>query len=299
MSPRDPGTNEREESTEVLLAALRELVRPIARLMIEKQITFSMLAELVKEVLIEVASDDFAIGDRKLTDSRLSLLTGIHRKDVKRLRRDLAGGGSPSRSASLGALLVSRWMGDPDYLDLEGRPLDLPRVAVEEGSPSFETLVFSASKDIPVRSVLDEWIRAGVAELDDEADVVRLCVESFVPEEGFDDKVYFFGRNLRDHAAAGVHNLLAEGDPFFDRSVFYDRLSAESLAELRRVAADVGARALREINRLALGLQQRDAPRPEEETRHRMSWGAYFFGADEGPREDRIAPHEERRDDEE
>ncbi|HPG27567.1 MAG TPA: DUF6502 family protein, partial [Myxococcota bacterium] len=216
------GTGEGGDPTAALLAALRQLLRPIARLVIERQITFPMLADLLKVVLIEVARDEFALRGKRLTDSRLSLLTGIHRKDVKRLRSELDREVGPSRNASLGALLVSRWVADPTYLDEQGEPRPLPRAASAGPGPSFEQLVLSVSKDIPVRSVLDEWVRQGIVE-HDASDVVRLRVESFVAEEGFEDKAWFFGRNLRDHAAAGVHNLLREGEPFFDRSVFYDR----------------------------------------------------------------------------
>lgn len=280
MSDSGDSSEQADGQTLPLLDALRALLRPVARLLLEKQVTFPVLSELLKEVLIEVAQERFSIPGRRQTDSRLSLLTGIHRKDVKRLRQGLAQEVRVSRSASLGALLISRWMADPDYRTPGGVPVDLPRVTPPGGGKSFEGLVLSGSKDITVRSVLDEWIRLGIVELT-EADVVRLRVESFVPANDFEDKVHFFGRNLRDHAAAGVHNLLEEGEPFFDRSVFYDGLSSTSLEELRRVAAETGARSLLEINRLAHELQQRDAREESGEARYRMSWGGYFFGAEE------------------
>ena len=171
------GTGEGGDPTAALLAALRQLLRPIARLVIERQITFPMLADLLKVVLIEVARDEFALRGKRLTDSRLSLLTGIHRKDVKRLRSELDREVGPSRNASLGALLVSRWVADPTYLDEQGEPRPRPRAASAGPGPSFEQLVLSVSKDIPVRSVLDEWVRQGIVE-HDASDVVRLRVES-------------------------------------------------------------------------------------------------------------------------
>jgi hypothetical protein len=269
------------------------LLRPVARLLLEKQITFPVLSELLKEVLIEVADERLAIGGRRQTDSRLSLLTGIHRKDVKRLRRNLAEERRVSQTVSLGALLVSRWMADSRYLDADGGPLPLPRQLDAADGPSFEGLVFSISKDIPARSILDEWIRLGVAEVDD-ADMVRLRAESFVPEQGFEEKLYFFGRNLRDHADAGVHNLLGEEPPFFDQSVFYDRLSPESVERLEQAARQAGADLLRHMNRLALDLQRQDAERPESASTHRMTVGAYFHAVDETNERIRAATRSEK-----
>ena len=177
---------------------------------------------------------------------------------------------------SLGALLVSRWIGEPEYLDAEGKPRVLPR---RGPGPSFETLVESVSTDLPPRSVLDEWLRLGVV-TDDEDGMLRLSADSFVPSKGFDEKLHFFGRNLRDHIASGAYNILEEGPPFLDRSVYYDQLSRASAEELAQLAREEGAELIRRINRRALELQSEDAEEARETT-HRMTLGAYFYAADE------------------
>ena len=156
--------------------------------------------------------------------------------------------------------------------------MPLPRMPDSLGNPSFEELVTTINKDIPARSVLDEWIRQGVAEMDEDG-VVRLRVESFVPEEGLEAKIHFFGRNLRDHVATGTRNLIGEGSPYFDRSVFYDELSLESVEELDQAAREAGAKMLRDLNRRAFELQRRDAG--NEDATYRMTVGAYFYAIDE------------------
>jgi len=271
-------------TSSAVLRATRALLRPMIRLLLESQITYPVLGDLLKKLLIEVAERDLAITDRRQTDSRISLLTGIHRKDVKRLRREREQVDAPTPSAiSLGALLVSRWTGDPRYLTADGAPRPLPRRPDPDGGPSFEELVTTVSKDIPTRSVLDEWIRLGIAESDEDG-VVRLRAESFVPEEGLQSKLHFYGRNLRDHAAAGVHNLLGEGSPFFDRSVYYDALSVESADELDRLAREAGATMLRDLNRRAFELQRRDEGK--QDATHRITVGAFFYSVDEREEQD-------------
>ena len=256
--------------------AVRGMLRPLVRFLLEKQLGYPLLSGLLKGLYVEVAERDIALPGRRPTDSRISLLTGIHRREVKRLRTSLRDEDRIPSVVSLGALLVSRWIGEPEYLDAEGKPRALPR---RGPGPSFETLVESVSTDLPPRSVLDEWLRLGVV-TDDEDGMLRLSADSFVPSKGFDEKLHFFGRNLRDHIASGAYNILEEGPPFLDRSVYYDQLSRASAEELAQLAREEGAELIRRINRRALELQSEDAEEARETT-HRMTLGAYFYAADE------------------
>ena len=257
-----------------LLVALRRLLRPIVGLLVDHRITFPLLAGLLKEIYVDVADREFTLADRPQTTTRVHLLTGVHRKDVKRLREEGADADVAPQTASLGALLVSRWMGEAAYRDSRGRPQPLPRLASAGGPASFEGLVESVSKDVRPRAILDEWLRLGVARLDTE-DRVVLNAHAFVPEKGFGEKAFFFGRNLADHAAAGVHNLRGESPTLPDRSVYYDGLSPDSVAELRELAERLGMDALLSVNERALALQRRDASQPEAV--RRMNFGIYFF----------------------
>ena len=176
-----------------LVAALTRLLRPLVKLLLNHGITYPFLADLLKSVYVEVADKEFPVEGKKQTDSRVSLLTGMHRKDVKRLLHVEKRKDSVPAAVSLGAQLVARWTGLAEYLDEQGRPRPLPRLASDGGPLSFEGLVESVSKDMRSRVVLDEWLRLGVARIDEE-DRVCLNVEAFIPERGFDEKAYYFGR---------------------------------------------------------------------------------------------------------
>lgn len=261
-----------------LMRALRQLLRPLVRFLLTQGVTYPLLIEEFKELYVDVASNDFRLDDKRQTDSRVSLISGVHRKDVRRLRESgLRARDTAPASVSLGAQLVAAWTGMPDYLDRRGRPLPLPRLAREGGGASFEGLVMSVSKDIRSRAVLDEWLRLGVARIDDE-DRVCLNVEAFIPEKGFDEKAYYFGQNLADHIAAGAHNLNGRRPPFLDRSVYCDALTPESAGFLAQMSERLGMKALKAINRKAIELERRDAGRPEANTR--MNFGIYFFSSD-------------------
>lgn len=258
-----------------LVRALRRVLRPLVRLMLARGATYPWVSELLKVLFVEVAEEDFRIGAKPPTDSRVSLVSGVHRKEVNRLRREkISHGESAPSVVSLGAQLVAVWLASSRYLDESGRPRPLTRFASDGGELSFEALVAGVNSDIRPRVVLDEWLRLGVVHFDSEQ---RVClnVDAFVPAEGFDEKAFYFGHNLHDHISAAAHNLSGAPKPFLERSVHYDALSADSVAALAAQSEKAGMSALLAINKSAMALEQADADKPSP--RRRMTFGIYFY----------------------
>lgn len=260
----------------LLVNALRRVLRPLIRLMLAKGITYTYLSDLLKNIFIEVADRDFRIENKPFTDSHMSLLTGIHRKDIKRLRHCANDNVEVvPQTVSLGARLISLWTSDTRYLDENNQPKPLPRFIKDGGEISFEGLVASVSCDIRSRVVLDEWMRLGVAHVD-KKNQVCLNTAAFIPAHGFDEKVYYFSHNVHDHAAAATSNLLGESQPFLERSVHYNALSAQSITVLVEKAEAAGMESLLAINKDALELEKNDALH-NDDPRHRMTFGIYFY----------------------
>lgn len=258
-----------------LVSAIRRALRPLVRLMLASGLTYPYIAELLKGLFVDVAQKDFRLDDKEPTDSRVSLVSGVHRKDVRRLRQtNLEDDTAMPESASVGAQLVANWLGDPRFLDGDGEPLPLPRWVGTDRGPSFEELVSRRSKDIRARVVLDEWLRLGIVHLDDQERVI-LNTEAFVPAEGLDEKLYFFSHNLHDHAAAAADNLLGNREPRLERSVYYDALSAASVAELNKQARQLGTKVLKALSRSAMELEARDAGSLKDP--QRFTCGIYFY----------------------
>jgi hypothetical protein len=248
-------------------------------LLLDHNLTYTWLSGILKSIFVEVAEQEFRLPGKDQTDSRITLLTGVHRKDVRRLRREPAMDEAPPASIYLGAQLVALWISDDRFLDDAGNPRPLPRRRQDEARPSFEDLVTSVSKDIRPRAVLDEWLRLEAVEIDDQ-DQVRLKAEAFVPSKGFEEKVYYFGRNLHDHMAAARHNVQGGEPPFLERSVYYDDLSPASVNALAELSEQEGMKALKILNRRARQLQKRDRKSPD--AHHRMNFGIYFLDSEEG-----------------
>ena len=250
-----------------LHAPLARLLRPLVRLLVARGFTFPALTDLLRELYVNVAEYDFALAGKEQTDSRVSLLTGIHRKEVRRLR----GAGAPvsvvPAVVSRTSRIVARWLADAS-----GQPLPLPRTA-EGAAPSFETLVTGVTRDLRPRAVLDEWLDRGLAFTDPE-DRIVLAQAAYVPrgEGAAEPQLYYFGRNLHDHIAASVANIVGDAPRFLERAVHYDGLSADLAKRLEARAKEIAMAALRQANREAHAACASD---PGGD--HRWNFGLYVY----------------------
>lgn len=237
-----------------VLTILDPLLAAVARLMVARGVPFGDFADRMKVHFLHAALRDAGAA---ATDSRLSLLTGLQRRDVARLR-GLEAAEAP-RVNHL-ARLVAIWGGDPDY-----RGADLPR---RGAAPSFEALAARVRRDVHPRSLADQLVAAGsVAELDD--DRLRLLRPWYQPLAGSEAQLEYLARNVGDHLEAAVGNVTAESPPHLERAVHYSHLSAETVADLDAVWRSRIEAALLEVNRRALALQGQGTKR--------FRAGAYFY----------------------
>jgi hypothetical protein len=269
------------DSQSPVISAISHLLRPLIRLLLSHGISFQVFSELVKSAYVKVAETEFRLVSKPQTDSRISLLTGIHRREINRLRNEPVTEFNLSQHSSMSALLLTIWSGAPEFLDKQSLPVPLPR-ASKDGGPSFESLVQSVSKDFRARVVLDEWLRQGIVTLDED-DRVHLAPDAFVQPQDLEEKIFYFGQNIHDHMAATVHNLTGSQPPFLERCVYYDKLSADSANELAEYSRLVGMKALHSVNKRAVELQKRD--QDQLDAVYRTNFGVYIYSESEAPDE--------------
>ncbi len=276
-----------------LIVALQKLLRPLVRLLLNQQVTYPQLAAMLKPIYVTVAEEEMAMPGKRQSDSRINLLTGIHRKDVKRLRAEQQDEPAIPANVSIGAQLIAYWMGEPEYQNNDGSPRPLSTRSSGAEISEFEQLVSRVVRqDIRPRVILDEWLRLGVAHLEDGQ--LMLNTGAFTPDSGFDEKAFFFGKNIHDHIAAGAHNLMGAKPSYFDRSVYYDGLTEASVTELRQLAEELGMKALTEMNKAALRLQQKD--QAASDASQRINFGVFNYHAVLGDTQSKIDSENESGD---
>ncbi|MGI9489507.1 MAG: DUF6502 family protein [Geminicoccaceae bacterium] len=251
----------------------RRLFRPLARVLVAHKVTIAAAIEIMKETMVEVVEQD---PEHKghLTDSRVSLLTGLHRKDVRRLRR---GETAPAKRSFEGAcaLIVAYWTTDARFLDSKGKPRTLLSTT-GKNKATFQDLMRITGIDLPAATVLKELESSGIAAIDQQRSEVRLLKTVYVPRGTLMGKLLAFEKNLDAHLSAAVENLLADDKPapFFERAAHFNKLSAESTERLDKRARELKQAMLETLNQEALEYQKRDSRDPKN--RYRISFGAYL-----------------------
>lgn len=265
-----------ESRSDLALAASLRLLTPLIAMLLREGITYPHFAQALKQVFLEAAVGNIEARGGRSNDSNLSVLSGVHRKDVREWRK--AGRPlPPARNLSAAMQVFTRWVSDPAYCDKKGKPLLLERGG---SAGSFEELAASVSTDVHPRAVLEELLRLGVVESvsrggKDGASKLHLCSEAFVPAEGYAEMLQLFADNVGDHIAAASHNLGGEGEPMLEQSVFADGLSPQSADILGVLARKVWARAFSEMVREATRLSQQDEGQPDADRRVRL--GMYYY----------------------
>ena len=250
-----------------LAKAIRQMLRPLVKLLMHKGITYMGMVEVLKETYVEVAEQDksFHLKNKRQTDSRISLLTGVHRGEVKRIRESFDDQATEKEiRASISAQIMARWMGHSNYSDQNGMPIALLKTS-EEGK-SFETLVFEVSRDKHPRSILDDWQKQGLVEIDDQ-NLIHLKQDGYTASEDIEEKLFFAGKNIAEHLNTVSHNLTWLDDPRFDRALYYHHLSEQSVRDIETLAQDELLKALKKINQITAEKQQQDdkiEPRPDQ-----------------------------------
>jgi Family of unknown function (DUF6502) len=271
--------NTKVNQNSAIFKALESALKPLVRLMLARGITYIQLTEWLKHIFVETAVREFNLPDKAINDSRISVVTGVHRKDVKRLRENMLINPSlvEPTNVNLGSKIVSAWLSNALYMN-DDKPKSIARLKKDGGNISFEVLAESVTKDVRARAALDELERVGAVSVDAE-DMVTLVTEAFIPAKGEDEKAYYLGLGVGDHTSAAVNNVLNHQPPSFDRVVHYKSLSLTSIEEIEQLSRAHGSQFLQEINKKA-GKLPLNADNSEIKNK-RFTLGVYFYSEDE------------------
>jgi hypothetical protein len=187
---------------------LRRLLRPLIAYLMRRGWGYIAFRDLLKRIYVDEALRTHA-GEGTPTDSQISTVTGINRREVKRLRDAATKPGSaqprdPMAGVNIAARVVGTWVSGAAFRDEAGDPLPLSLHHNGDG-PGFDALLRTAKVDVRARTVIEELERAGVVERADD-DRIRLLRAAFTPAEPH-DKILFLAANVADHMRSAFHNL--------------------------------------------------------------------------------------------
>lgn len=260
------------------------VLQPLVRWLLRNGVGFGATTDALKAVFLQEAARELERRGQKASGSSLSVMSGLHRKDVRQLLEQGAPQAMAWRSAqadarvkpSAASRLVTQWLAQrwPRRLPISsppGNPGATPR--------SFERLARQVSTDVHPRALLTELERLGLVRVD--GDGVLLQKSAFVPDSQQTAAAQWMSSHVADHLSAAVHNLQPENaeHKFLERSVFADGLSAESVAVLHDEALRLWEQVFSVMVALATPLCEQDTQQAEPQ-RFRVGMYCYSTSAD-------------------
>lgn len=241
---------------------LDHVLAPLCRLLVARGVPFADLMERMKGHYVRAA---LTLTETKPTDSRLSVMTGLQRREIARLRQFRPRESRPNHLTRI----VAKWQTDSQY-SVEGRALPLPRTGQ---APSFEALALEIRKDVHPRTTLDMLQQAGTVRLDADGQTVHLIATAYLPLGGSEDQLTYLAENVGDHLLAATGNVLGRDPSFFERAVHYNGLSDVQIAALSERFAQAQMALLEDLNKEAATMKD-TAP---EGASARFRAGGYFY----------------------
>jgi hypothetical protein len=254
-----------------LQKAITRLLAPLVRVLLRHGVSHAEFSSWAKQTYVEQAHQNFGIDGKKPTVSRLAIVTGINRKEVKRIL-ELPADATPALSKHNRAIrVVTGWLQDSQYRSADGEPKTL---TYGDASASFNQLVKQYGGDVPARAVLDELLRVGtVIQTDNQ---VSLAAKGYVPHESEEAMLELFATSARDLLTTLDHNVSGTDKPRLQMSVAYDDVGEEGVKAFRQLSSKKALALLQELDK---SLSQDDRgvnPTAGGTGRYRTGLGVYF-----------------------
>jgi len=252
-------------------------LKPLAKALLRSGIGFREFSEVAKVAYVQTATEDYGLRGRPTNISRVSVMTGLTRKEVKRIRESEAIGSVIAGSTSPPADLLHYWFTDDDYLDHEGKPSVLH---FDQGDISFSSLVKRSAGDIPPGAMRTELIRVGVI-ADVGEGMLRAINRNYVPTD-LDEKLEL---GLQLGMAPLLSTIAYNCDsahklsPKFQRIVDSSKIRKDMKKEFQHTLTAQLAGLLESIDEQLTSVEVKDEEEDKVET-SRLGVGVFFFSDD-------------------
>jgi len=213
------------------------IMRPIVRILLRYGIGYREFLEVLKTAYVDIASVDFGIRGRPTNISRIAVMTGLTRKEVRRLRNKIADGSiRVSVKTTPLADVLHHWHAQDEFTNSSGRPKTIPFAG---DSGSFSRLVKRFGGDIPAGAMRTELKRVGAVRENDDGSLT-VQDRSFQASEDHDKLITTLIHAVYPVLANTVHNTDPDRpDATWANKVIHTRLvKAGESGRLRRITED-------------------------------------------------------------
>lgn len=246
-----------------LLAAYGRLLRPLIRILIRNGVSFSEFAEVAKGAYVEVAEKNFSVPNKEITQSRISALTGLGRREVHDVVEAKAAREREREGSNLNRIvaILTGWHTDADYTGPYGVPIEIQ--IKDDNGLDFTTLAERHAGDkVPPKILMDEMVRAGVA-VETERGWFKVISRYYIPQGSAPAGLEHLSRTLQDLVTTIEHNMLEAnaGKKMFERHVYTEEgIRPQDLPLFEDFAREKAKLLLEEIDNWLSQLEKPDTP---------------------------------------
>ena len=231
----------------VIHAACQRVLRPLASMLLRFGMTWKEFSDLSKSAFVQAATEEFGINGRPTNVSRVSILTGIGRKEVKR-QRDLMEANEPpvKRKTTDATRLLSGWHQDPEFLDTNS----LPKLLRENGhGPTFEKLFSRYGGDIAMPTMIKELTKTGAMERLESGEL-KVLMRYYQPSLADSENLQFAVDRIHDVIETMNNNVFIDesNGPRFGGFAANDAIPVEAIPAFRDYLDKRGQEFLEEID---------------------------------------------------
>ena len=256
----------------LLTLAINKLLRPLIAILLRNGMGYSVFDEIVKKAYVDVAFEEFKIADKKQTVSRVAALTGLTRKEVKRLKEiEHIENSDAGQKYNRATRVISGWLTDSDF----SVDINIPnKLTFDEGCHSFSQLVKRYSGDIPSKAMLDLLVATDNVHLSDQG--ISLIKHAFIPRNDDHQKLKILGDDVSELLATLNHNLSCEeADLQFQRKVSNCLISDIHRKDFQLYNAHKSQLLLEDLNAWLGRHEIKDLTQSEQ--CHYVSVGIYYY----------------------
>jgi Family of unknown function (DUF6502) len=261
---------------QALTHAIQRVLYALVRVLIRHEVAFDEFAEMAKRAYVEVGMKELAIEGRHPSISRVSIISGLTRKEVQRIANlDVHASTEEDKRYNRASRVIAGWVRDPLFVQTDGEPRPLSLAAADESG--FAALVKRHGGDVPARAMLDELLRVGTVEKTADG-LLRLLSRVYIPSASEIDKLVILGTDVSDLINTIEHNLQhGATEPFFQRKVMYDNLPAQSAERFRNLSKKQAQALIEKWDQWLAEHDRDENPQATGEGRIRAGFGIYYF----------------------
>lgn len=259
---------------ETLQKAVTRVLSPLVRLLLRHGVSHAEFANWAKQAYVNEAETHFGIDGKSPTVSRMAIVTGINRKEVKRIRELPADVNTGVSKHNRAVRVVTGWLQDQEFQNAKGHPTTL-----DYGDPedSFNRLVKRYGGDVPARAMLDELMRVGTVK--NIGGKVSLQHKGYIPHESESALLDIFATSASDLLTTLDYNLkdsTATGRRL-QMSVAYDDVTDEGRDTFRALCAAQSLDLLKQLDQSLSQFDRGANPSVQGEGKHRVGLGVYWI----------------------